>query len=66
MKPLKVKIFTHCTQNINPFNETQINDWLAENSGIEIAHIQQSESMMAMGEDRVERNLSISIFYREV
>ena len=66
MKPLKVKIFTHCTQNINPFNETQINDWLAENPGIEIAHIQQSESMMAMGEERVERNLSISIFYREV
>lgn len=65
MKPLQVKIFTHCTQHINPFNETQINDWLAENPDIEIAHLLQSESMTLLKEDQVERNLSISIFYRE-
>lgn len=65
MKPLKVKIFTHCTQHINPFNETQINEWLAQNQDIEIAHLLQSESMTPLKENQVERNLSISIFYRE-
>ncbi|MEJ2041532.1 MAG: hypothetical protein P8X55_21785 [Desulfosarcinaceae bacterium] len=64
MKPLQVKIFTHCTRNINPFNETQINAWLAENPGIEIVHLLQSESMTQVKGDEVERNLSISIFYR--
>lgn len=65
MKPLKVKIFTHCTQHINPFNESQINEWLAQNPDIEIAHLLQSESMTPLKEDQVERNLSITIFYRE-
>jgi hypothetical protein len=65
MRPLRVKIFTHCTQNINPFNEAQINEWLAQNPEIEIAHILQSESMARVKEDDIERNLSVSIFYRE-
>ena len=65
MSSLKVKIFTHCTQHINPYNESQINEWLADNPGIEIAHLLQSESMISTKEDQVERNLSISIFYRE-
>ena len=65
MKPLQVKIFTHCTQNINPYNENQVNAWLAANTGIEIVHLLQSESMVRMKDDEVERNLSITIFYRE-
>jgi hypothetical protein len=65
MSSLKVKIFTHCTQHINPYNETQINEWLAGNPDIEIAHMLQSESMISRNENQVDRNLSISIFYRE-
>ena len=64
MKPLQVKIFTHCTRNINPFNETQINAWLADNPEIEIAHLLQSESMARIRDDEVERNLSITVFFR--
>ncbi len=63
MKPLKVKIFTQFTLNVNPPNEIQINNWLAENSGIEIVQMSQSESMVVK-ENQVDRNLSITIMYR--
>ncbi len=64
MKPIKAKIFTYFTMNINPPSEIQINNWLAENPGVEIIHVSQSESMMVKG-GGVERNLSITIIYRE-
>lgn len=64
MKPLKVKIFTHFTLNVNPPNEIQINNWLAENTGIEIVRMSQSESMVVK-ENQVDRNLSITIMYRQ-
>ena len=64
MNPLKVKIFTYFSMNINPPNEIQINQWLAENPNIEIINIAQSESMAARV-DSMERNLSITIVYRE-
>lgn len=63
MKPLKVKIFTRFTLNVNPPNEIQINNWLAENPGIEIVQMSQSESMVVK-ENQVDRNLSITIMYR--
>jgi hypothetical protein len=65
MKPIKVKIFTHCSRYINPHNEIQINEWLAEHPDIEIVSLVQSESMAAIDQDQIERNLSISIFYRQ-
>ncbi len=64
MKPLKMKIFSYFTLNINPPNEIQINQWLEENPDIEIVDMLQSESMAAR-DDRIERNLSITIVYRE-
>jgi len=64
MKPLKVKVFMYFTLSINPSNEIQMNQWLADNPDIEIVHMLQSESMAAR-ENRIERNLSITIFYRE-
>jgi hypothetical protein len=64
MKPLKVKIFTYFTLNINPPNEIQINQWLEQNPDIEIIDMLQSESMAAKSGD-MERNLSITILYRE-
>ncbi len=64
MKPIKAKIFTYFTMNINPPSEMQINNWVAENPGVEILHMSQSESM-AVQERQVERNLSITIIYRE-
>lgn len=64
MKPLKTKIFTYFTLNINPPNELQINQWLAANPGIEIIDMLQSESMTTRNGE-VERNLSITIVYRE-
>jgi hypothetical protein len=64
MNPLKIKIFTYFSMNINPPSEIQMNQWLAANPDIEIVHIVQSESMAARG-DGMERNLSISILYRE-
>ena len=63
MKPIKLKIFTYFTMNINPPNEMQANRWLAENPDIEIVHMSQSESMVIRG-DRIESNLSITIAYR--
>jgi hypothetical protein len=65
MKPLKSKIFTYFSMNINPPSELQINDWLESNPNIEIAHVTQSESMVAMTESSVERSLTITVFYRE-
>jgi len=64
MKPLKTKIFTYFTLNINPPNEIQINEWLADHPDIEIVHMLQSESM-AEKNGEIERNLSITIVYRE-
>jgi hypothetical protein len=64
MNPLKVKIFTYFSLNINPPNEIRINKWLAENPNIEIVDIVQSESMAAKA-DSMERNLSITIVYKE-
>jgi hypothetical protein len=64
MNPLKVKIFTYFSVNINPPNEIQINQWLKENPNIDIVDIVQSESM-AVKADSMERNLSITILYRE-
>jgi len=64
MKPLKTKIFTYFTLNINPPNEIQINEWLDGNPDIEIVDMLQSESMAAK-DGKIERNLSITIIYRE-
>ena len=64
MKPLKVKIFTYFTLNINPPSEIQINQWLADHPDIDIVNMLQSESM-ATTKDAIERNLSITIVYRE-
>lgn len=64
MKPLKTKIFTYFTLNINPPNEIQINEWLAKNPDIEIVEMLQSESM-ATKDGEIERNLSITFIYRE-
>jgi hypothetical protein len=64
MKPLKVKIFTYFTLNINPPNEIQINEWLAAHPDIEVVQWLQSESMVARNGE-VERNLSITLIYRD-
>lgn len=64
MEPIKAKIFSYCTKDINPPNELQINTWLADHPGIDIIQMLQSESMVAI-EDRIERNLSITLLYRE-
>jgi hypothetical protein len=64
MNPLKVKIFTYFSMNINPPNEIQINRWLAENPDIEVVDIVQSESM-AVKTGEMERNLSITLLYRD-
>lgn len=64
MKLLKIKIFTYFTLNINPPNEIQINQWLADHPDIEIVDMLQSESMTTT-KDNIERNLSITIVYRE-
>jgi hypothetical protein len=63
MNTMKAKIFSHCTTNINPPGELQVNDWLSANSDIEIVHMLQSESMVVVG-DRIERNLTITVIYR--
>ena len=64
MKPLKIKIFTYFTTNINPPNEMQINEWLEQNQDIEVVNMIQSESMVTR-EGEIERNMSITILYRE-
>jgi len=65
MSPVKVKVFNYCTQTINVDNEIQINEWLAENPNIDIVQMLQSESMVTVKDTQIERNLTISIFYRE-
>ena len=64
MKPLRIKIFTYFTTNINPPNEMQINEWLENNPGIEVINMIQSESMVTR-ENEIERNMSITILYHE-
>jgi len=65
MNPIHVKVFNYCTQTINVDNEIQINEWLSEHPDIEIDRVLQSESMVAVKDTQLERNLTISIFYRE-
>ena len=64
MKTLKVKIFKEFSRNINPPNELQINQWLEENPDIEVVEMLQSESMIPIEENTIERNLTITIVYR--
>jgi hypothetical protein len=64
MEPIKAKIFSYCTKDINPLNELQLNSWLADHPDIDIVQILQSESMVAL-EESIERNLSITLLYRE-
>lgn len=64
MQPIKVEIFTDCTRNINPSNRLRINAWPADHPDIEIVEILQSESMYVTSGETIDRNLSISIFYR--
>lgn len=63
MEPLKAKIFSYCTTNINPPSELQLNEWLAENPDIEIVHTLQSESI-TVRKDELERNLTVTLLYR--
>ena len=65
MNPLKVKIFTYFTLTISSSCEVQVNKWLAENPNIEIVKMLQSESMGTKN-DHLERNMSMTILYREV
>lgn len=64
MPPLKAKVFTSATHDLNPPNELQLNTWLAENPQVEIVHLLQSESMAACNENNVVHNLSLTVFYR--
>lgn len=64
MEPIKAKIFNYCTKDINPPSELQINDWLADRPDITIVQMLQSESMVAI-DGSIERNLSITLLYRE-
>ncbi|UCH23604.1 MAG: hypothetical protein JSU83_10570 [Deltaproteobacteria bacterium] len=64
MKTIRAKVFSECTQNINPSTELQINNWLESNPDVEITNVVQSESMTRVGERDIERNLTITIFYR--
>ena len=63
MKPLKAKMFSYCTTNINPPGELQLNQWLEENPEIEIVQVLQSESM-TVHKEKHERNLTITLLYR--
>ena len=65
MNAIKAKIFSYCTTNINPPNELQIIDWLAEHPGISIVQMLQSESMAALENNHVERNLTITLLYND-
>ena len=65
MSEIRVKIFSYCTTNINPPGELQINKWFKENPDIEIVDMLQSESMVAQ-ENRVERNLTITLLFRQL
>jgi hypothetical protein len=64
MNDLKVKIFSENTASIRPSNELQINAWLRSHPDIEIVSMMQSESMALNQADAIEKNLSITLFYR--
>ena len=63
MEPLKAKIFSYCTTNINPPSELQLNEWLAENPDVDIVHALRSESI-TVRKDELERNLTVTLLYR--
>ncbi len=65
MNDMKAKIFSYCTTDINPPNESQINGWLAEHPDITVVQMLQSEAMAAIEDNRFERNLTITLLYRE-
>ena len=64
MSAIKAKTFSHCTTNVNPHSELQINRWLADNPAIEIVQMLQSESMVSR-DTRLELNLTITLLYRQ-
>jgi len=63
MRPIKAKIFTYCTTNINPPGEIQINEWLVDQPDIEVVDMVQSESMVAL-DGKIVTNLTVTILYR--
>jgi len=65
MRTIKAKIFSHCTTNVNPHSELQINNWLADNPDIEIVKMVQSESMVSR-DSGLELNLTITLLYRQM
>jgi len=65
MSTIKAKIFSHCTTNVNPHSELQINNWLADNPDIEIVKMVQSESMVSR-DTGLELNLTITLLYRQM
>ena len=64
MSAIKARIFSHCTTNVNPHSEWQINRWLADNPAIEIVQMLQSESMVSR-DTGLELNLTITLLYRQ-
>ena len=64
MRAIEAKIFSYLTTNINPPGELQMNEWLAEHPDIDIVHVLQSESMVAV-DNQIERNLTITLLYRQ-
>lgn len=65
MSAIKAKIFSHCTTNVNPHSELQINHWLADHPDIEIVKMLQSESMVSR-DSGLELNLTITLLYRQM
>jgi hypothetical protein len=65
MSVIKAKIFSHCTTNVNPHSELQINRWLADNPDIDIVKMLQSESMVTR-DTGLELNLTITLLYRQM
>jgi hypothetical protein len=64
MDALKVKIFNENTTSISPSNEYRINQWLRSHPDIQIVSMLQSEAMVLNNDDAIEKNLSITIFYK--
>lgn len=64
MNSLKIKVFTHFTLTIASSCEVQMNLWLVSHPNIEIVDMLQSESM-AVKNDQFERNMSLTVLYRE-
>jgi len=65
MNPPKIKVFIYFTLTLSSSCEVQMNNWLAENPNIEIVNMLQSESMTSKN-DRIERNMCITVLYREI